>query len=193
MASAWLGQFDHKDLRPFPHSLPFARRRAYGMTMRVLTTAGVRRDKRHCALLSLSPSAGPLPFPGRTPPRTHRLASRGGRPRIVYRVLPRVLHRVRPLRAVCHSQTGSDRLKRRAVTAQALPRRLVLSAAGPTRQIEPASPRSDRAAPRRRTDGRIVKLERSCRHVPPGSLPGHDDLPSGAPRGKRRPTRCPCY
>ncbi len=85
MASAWLGQFDHKDLRPFPHSLPFARRRAYGMTMRVLTTAGVRRDKRHCALLSLSPSAGPLPFPGRTPPRTHRLASRGGRPRIVYK------------------------------------------------------------------------------------------------------------
>jgi hypothetical protein len=42
MASAWLDQFDHKDVRPFPHNLPFPRRRAYRMIMRVLTTAGIR-------------------------------------------------------------------------------------------------------------------------------------------------------
>jgi hypothetical protein len=85
MASAWLGQFDHKGVRPFPHNLPFPRRRAYGTTMRVLTIAGIRRDMKDRVLLSLSPpagaSSGPLPFPGRTPPRTQPLASRGERPR----------------------------------------------------------------------------------------------------------------
>jgi hypothetical protein len=83
MASAWLGQFDDKDVRPFPHNLPFPSRRAYGTTMRVLTTVGIRRDKSDRVLLSPSPSAGassgPLPFPGRTQPRTQRLASRGER------------------------------------------------------------------------------------------------------------------
>jgi hypothetical protein len=51
-----------------------------------MTGAGAKRKGlRDRVLLSLSPSAGAssgsLPFPGRTPPLTHRLASCGERPR----------------------------------------------------------------------------------------------------------------